>query len=167
MRQTQDNEYKIFEPLEVITNLNIKMVEQQLAGCLFATCCYCLLNTDTLKLSYSRAGHPYPILVRKGNKPVHLEERGGLLGVFKDAVFEQKTIQLEKGNKLFIYSDGAEPLIGNCDEKGDDFIFTGHFTGISELSIDEMQDKFSRSAAELKLLPKPVDDITAVGLEIL
>ncbi|KKK92182.1 hypothetical protein LCGC14_2705480, partial [marine sediment metagenome] len=43
MRQTTGNDYRIFDPLEVMTNLNRKMVEQELNGCLFATCCYCLL----------------------------------------------------------------------------------------------------------------------------
>jgi len=126
MRETKGNDYRIFSPEEVITDLNNKMVAQNLTGCLFATCCYCLLNFKDLQLTYSRAGHPYPILIRRGEKPRQLENRGGLLGIFEDAQFTQETIQLESGDKLFLYSDGIESLIGKCNDQSE-FIFTPEF----------------------------------------
>jgi hypothetical protein len=106
MRQTINDKYTIFKPWEVITTLNLRMSEQELAGCLFATCFYGLLNIKTLRLDYARAGHPYPVLIRD-NQLVQLQSRGGLLGVFPEADFEQKSIQLQSGDKLFVFSDGA------------------------------------------------------------
>jgi len=83
MRQTRGDEYSIFTPAEVVTNLNETMVAQDLGGSLFATCCYCLLNSKTMKMTYARAGHPYPVLIKKKKKPVQLNQRGGLLGIFQ------------------------------------------------------------------------------------
>jgi sigma-B regulation protein RsbU (phosphoserine phosphatase) len=69
MRETIENNYRIFSPAEVVKNLNLRMTAQKLSGYQFATCCYCLLNTKTLQLTYARAGHPYPILIRSGQQP--------------------------------------------------------------------------------------------------
>lgn len=107
LRETIGNEYRVFEPTEVMENLNKKMTAQQLSGHKFVTCCYCLLDIKTLKLTYCRAGHPYPILIRPGEAPMQLEVRGSLLGVFDNAEYMQQTIQLEPGDKLILYSDAA------------------------------------------------------------
>lgn len=165
MRQTINNDYYIFKPWEVMTTLNLRMSEQELSGCLFATCFYGLLNINTLELQYARAGHPYPILIRNG-EPIQLQSRGGLLGVFPEAEFEQQSIQLEMGDKLFIYSDGGEPLIGTDDNKGQ-FLFNRKFKDISTLPIDAMFDAYNSMAAEHHFSPAETDDVTAIGLEIL
>ncbi|MHC4744780.1 MAG: PP2C family protein-serine/threonine phosphatase, partial [Planctomycetota bacterium] len=47
MSHTVENDYRIFPPVEVVKNLNIRMAAQKLSGYQFATCCYCLLNTET------------------------------------------------------------------------------------------------------------------------
>ncbi len=76
MRETYESNYRIFPPTEVIKNLNMRMAAQKLSGYQFATCCYCLLNTKTLQLTYARAGHPYPILIRPGQPVPAVQIRG-------------------------------------------------------------------------------------------
>ena len=165
MRQTINNDYTIFKPWEVITTLNLKMSEQELAGCLFATCFYGLLNIKTLRLDYARAGHPYPVLIRN-NQLVQLQSRGGLLGVFPEADFEQKSIQLQPGDKLFVFSDGAEPLIGASDDDGQ-FCFNEPFSEICRLPIEPMIEALSNTAKQYHFKPGEIDDVTAVAMEIL
>ena len=165
MRETTGNQYRIFRPAQVIANLNDRMVQQELAGCLFATCCYCLLDTETLALTFARGGHPYPILIPKGKPPQQIECRGGLLGVFEEGEFEEKTVQLAQGDKVFIYSDGCESLVGNCDEKSE-FVFTESFVSACELDVEKMLQQFDELVTKLKPKPGEKDDMTAVGLEI-
>ena len=166
MRETRGNDYQIFTPAEVIGNLNSRMIEQNLAGCLFATCCYCLLNIDTLKMTFSRAGHPYPVLIREGQEPMQLESRGGLLGVFAESEFEEKSIQLQKGDKLFVYSDGCEAIVGSTDENSK-FIFSEEFVSIAESDVEDMIGRFDGLVRAYKPAPGENDDITAVALQIL
>lgn len=165
MRETYEKNYRIFPPTEVIKNLNARMAAQKLSGYQFATCCYCLLNTKTLQLTYARAGHPYPILIRSGQAPAQLQVRGSLLGVFEQAEYIQETVQLQPGDKLFIYSDGAEPFIGKFDDKTG-FGFSEEFLQIKDLPIVEMIDKLNTIAHNQKILPSEIDDITIVGFEI-
>jgi sigma-B regulation protein RsbU (phosphoserine phosphatase) len=166
MRTTVDNTYHIFSPAEVMKNLNKRMATQKLSGYQFATCCYCLLNTDTLELTYARAGHPYPVLMRRGQEPKQLEVRGSLLGVFKDAEYSEDKIQLQPGDKVLLYSDGAEPFIGNFDDLTG-FHFTKEFTELKELPVSETMDRFNMMAQNQNIDPSEVDDITTLGLEVI
>ena len=166
MRETVENNYRIFSPAEVMKNLNVRMAAQKLSGYQFATCCYCLLNVKTLQLTYARGGHPYPILIRPQEQPQQLEMRGSLLGIFKESEYIQQTVQLRSGDKLLLYSDGAEPSIGSFDEAAG-FRFSDEFYGIKDFPIVEMFDKFNTLAQNKEIDPAEVDDITAVGLEIL
>jgi len=166
MRETVENNYRIFSPAEVIRNLNVRMAAQKLSGYQFATCCYCMLNIKTLQLTYARAGHPYPVLIRPNTQPEQLEIRGSLLGIFKQAEYIQQTVQLQRGDKLLLYSDGAEPFIGSFDDLTG-FNFSEEFCEIKGLPVADMLDRFNALAQSKKIAPSEVDDITAVGLEIL
>lgn len=166
MRETVGNNYRVFSPAEVIQNLNIRMAAQELSGYQFATCCYGLLNVKTLQLTYARAGHPYAILIRPGKSPEPLEARGSLLGIFEQAEFTQRTVQLQPGDKLLLYSDGAEPFIGQFDDQGG-FDFNEEFHKLEDLAIDEMVDALNMLFQTQEIEPSRVDDVTLIGLEIL
>ncbi len=166
MRETYESNYRIFPPTEVIKNLNMRMAAQKLSGYQFATCCYCLLNTKTLQLTYARAGHPYPILIRPGQPLEQLEIRGSLLGIFEQAEYTQQTVQLQPGDKLLVYSDGVERFIGDYNDQVG-FYFKEEFCELSDLSIDEIMSELHTFANNQKIDVSEVDDITAVGLEIL
>jgi sigma-B regulation protein RsbU (phosphoserine phosphatase) len=166
MRQTVDNSYHIFSPKEVMKNLNTRMTTQKFSGYQFATCCYCLLDTRSLELTYSRAGHPHPIRISSGNKPEQLEIEGPLLGVFPDAEYTQDTVQLKSGDKLFLYSDGAEPIIGDFNDKNG-FTYTQQFLKIKDLSIHDMMGRLNKLALERRIDLSELDDITTLGFELL
>jgi sigma-B regulation protein RsbU (phosphoserine phosphatase) len=166
MRETIENNYRIFSPVEVMKNLNLRMTAQKLSGYQFATCCYCLLNTKTLQLTYARAGHPYPIIIRPGQKPEQLQIRGSLLGIFEQAEYIQGTVQLQPGDKLLLFSDGVEPFIGRFDDKGG-FGFNKEFCNIKDSPITDMINSLSEVLQKQTIDPTEVDDITLIGLEIL
>ena len=165
MRETIENSYRIFPPAEVVKNLNLRMTGQKLSGYQFATCCYCLLNLKTLQLTFARAGHPYPILLRAGEPPRKLEARGSLLGVFENAEFLQESVQLESGDRLLLYSDGAEPLIGRLHDKTG-FHFTEEFLALQDAPITEIIDRLTEAANRRQIDPAEVDDVTVVGLQV-
>jgi len=148
-----------------MARLNTKMAQEKFSGYQFATCCYCLINTKTYELTYARAGHPYPMLIRPGQEPMQLEARGSLLGVFEQATYPQESVQLEPGDKLVIYSDGAEPFIGNVvDEKG--FVLFDEFKDIVEAPVVDMLDRFVTLTKTKEIDPGAFDDVTMIGMEI-
>ncbi len=166
MRETVANNYRVFSPAEVVKNLNLRMTAQKLSGYQFATCCYCLLNIKTLQLTYARAGHPYPIVVRLGERPRQLEVRGSLLGIFEQAEYVQETVQLQPGDKLLLYSDGAEPFIGSFNDQAR-FEFNEEFCQIMDSPIVEVMDSIQALMKNREIESSEIDDITLLGLEVL
>lgn len=160
------NNHCVLSPAELMKNVNLRMSAQKLSDGQFVTCCYCLININTLQLTYCRAGHPYPILIRPKEQPQHLKIEGSLLGIFGEAEYSQRTIQLQSGDKLLLYSDGAIPFISNSYDT-DHCNFREEFREIIGRPIVEMMDKFSVLAENKEADPSEIDDVTAVGLEIL
>lgn len=166
MRETIANNYRIYSPAEVMRNLNVRMAAQKLSGYQFATCCYCLLNTKTMQLTFSRAGHPYPVLIRGDQPPRQLEVRGPLLGIFEQAEFLQQTVQLQRGDKILLYSDGLEPFVGSFDDLTG-YHFNDEFCQIKNLSVVQMFERLNSLVQSKKISSAEIDDVTAVGLEVL
>jgi hypothetical protein len=165
LTETVDKEIHILRPAEVMRRLNIRMSREKLSGYQFATACYCLLNIRTWELTFARAGHPYPLLIRKDQAPQQLEVRGALLGVFEEAQYGESTVQLEPGDKLCLFSDGAEPFIGEIDENSH-FTFSDGFSAITRYPITEMLDRFASITKDPDIDPGTIDDITLLGLQI-
>jgi serine phosphatase RsbU (regulator of sigma subunit) len=99
--------YKLDSPSEIFSNANrelMALVKQQ--G--YLTCFYGIIDSD-YKMTYCIAGHPRPILLRYSTGEIEvLEGEGTFLGMFEDAdkLYRDYTVQLEPGDKLFIYTDG-------------------------------------------------------------
>ena len=165
MRQTEGNKYRIYSPQDVLKALNQKMAEQKLSGGQFASCCYCLLNIQTLELTIARGGHPFPVLIRAG-VPSRLQMQGPLLGVFEDAEFEEESVRLQSGDKLLLYSDGAEHLISHFDQL-EGFIFEKSFCELATLPVEQLNEQFNLLLQSQQTIAYEVDDVTAVWLEIL
>jgi serine phosphatase RsbU (regulator of sigma subunit) len=166
LRKTHDRQPVIFPPKYVLDTMNQQMLAQQLKGCLFATCCYGLLDTQTKQFTFARAGHPYPILLRRGCKPMLLQSRGGLLGVFEEMDLEEQTIAVQPGDKILFYSDGVEPLIGETSDNGQ-FVFTDLFLSLCEMPVISMMEAIEHAAEGWKRTSAEIDDITVLAMEIL
>jgi sigma-B regulation protein RsbU (phosphoserine phosphatase) len=106
--QTRDRDGSILDPTETLRRLNMLVIEQGLSQSTFATALYGIINTETLELRMSRAGHPCPILMRADGTVQELASHGCLLGVFAEETFDGYTTKLTAGDRLLVYTDGIE-----------------------------------------------------------
>ena len=67
---------------------------------------YGLLNTTTGEFRYVSAGHPGPVHLPSGADPVILEGQGSPIGLADDA-YEERSVRLGAGDRLYLYSDGV------------------------------------------------------------
>ena len=74
------------------------------------------IDARTGNLTYSKAGHTAPILFRKSGEILLLETEGVFLGMFSNPEYEEKSILLEKGDKIFLYTDGLSEAKNAQDE---------------------------------------------------
>lgn len=87
-----------------MSHLNRFLLERA-RGEKYATVFYCTVTSAGL-LSYSNAGHCAPFLVSAGGRLRMLNTTGMPVGMLEEAEFQVVQIQLERGDKLVIYSDG-------------------------------------------------------------
>lgn len=74
---------------------------------MFVTVFYGVLDRASGRLTYSRAGHDHPFLLRDGAAHM-LPGRGMALGLFEDDIFyvEEETVDVAPGDRLVLYTDG-------------------------------------------------------------
>jgi sigma-B regulation protein RsbU (phosphoserine phosphatase) len=94
------------EPATAMRALN-KSLSQRCPLGTFITFFYALLDPATGRMSYTNAGHNYPLLLRAGGQVERLSEGGTVLGLFANTGYEQHQVQLEPGDLLALYSDGV------------------------------------------------------------
>jgi sigma-B regulation protein RsbU (phosphoserine phosphatase) len=63
-------------------------------------------NSKESKLTFTNAGHPHPILIRKSGELELLDTDGGILGVHEQFTFKDKSVSIAPGDILVLYTDG-------------------------------------------------------------
>ena len=67
-----------------------------------------IIDTESLELVYSNAGHPNPLLYRQKTNDVSLLQDGGfMIGAFPGMDFDEGIEKLEPGDKILVYTDGV------------------------------------------------------------
>ena len=92
---------------EIFTAVNGRLCENNEEG-MFATAWIGILDTRTMTMQFTNAGHNYPILQRKGQPCGLIEKVHGLfLGGLEYTRYKQGEITLEPGDRLLLYTDGV------------------------------------------------------------
>ena len=81
----------------------------------YATVFYCMVSSSGL-LSYANAGHCAPFLVSRDGRLRKLHTSGMPVGMLDEAQFQVVQMQLERGDKLVIYSDGLTEAENHAGE---------------------------------------------------
>ena len=85
----------------------------------FATLFYGILDHKYATIQYSNGGHDAPLLIRNNAEPTQLDSTGLLLGVLEESEYEMRTLSLQPGDLLLIYSDGiTEAMNPRMEEYG-------------------------------------------------
>ena len=75
---------------------------------IFVTIFYGVLNVHTGEFNYCSAGHNLPYNVSAGGAVSMLERTGGtVIGMLEGMTYKDKSIQLQAGDRLFLYTDGV------------------------------------------------------------
>ncbi|HXC92457.1 MAG TPA: SpoIIE family protein phosphatase, partial [Geobacteraceae bacterium] len=104
-------------PASVLTNLNTLLMSDLTRAELFISMFYVKYDTFTQWLTYSSAGHNKPVIYRiADDQCITLDAEGMILGVKNDVVFEDKSILLDPGDILLLYTDGLTEASNSEDE---------------------------------------------------
>jgi sigma-B regulation protein RsbU (phosphoserine phosphatase) len=85
----------------------------------YFTLVYGVIDPASGKFRYVTAGHPSPIVLPRGGVPAAAAGAGLPIGMFDEASFEEASLTLEPGDRLYFYTDGViEALDASEDEFG-------------------------------------------------
>lgn len=101
------------EALQRVNNLIIPDNQQEM----FVTAVYAVLSLKTGELTYANAGHNPPLWMRNQRGEIESLTRTGMaLGVVEGTLIEERTIQLEPGDNLLLYTDGLTEAFSPQEE---------------------------------------------------
>jgi serine phosphatase RsbU (regulator of sigma subunit) len=158
--------YRLLQPSVTMQKLNDALVAQNLSTATFATALYGNINYRTLKLTFARGGHPDPILLSRDGELKILESEGALLGIFPDDVYQQSAVELQPGDRVFIYSDGVEMAFSDtdspCPTQWRELLYARRDLPTAEI-ISDLRELLGRSDANSD---RKKDDLTVIAVEV-
>lgn len=115
---------RAWSPCTVLSNVNQILLEMGGAGMselgepsMFVTSFYGVVDCTARRLTYARAGHDRPFLVR-GRGVSELGGRGAILGVFEHELLglSEEELDLRSGDRLVLFTDGLTDSMSPAGE---------------------------------------------------
>lgn len=106
---------------------------------LFVTVFYAILNLQNNELEYCSGGHNPPILLLPDGSIKSLEDNQFIpLGIAENYVFTSKSITIEPGTSLVLYTDGITEALNQHQEFFSEERLNTFLTSVSTLSAEAM-----------------------------
>lgn len=167
VRETLDHEpfYKVRAPETVLASLN-RRFQAPPESMLYFTIAYGLINSRTGEVTLSRAGHPPPLWIHREEAIVEPVAGGGVpIGMMPDMEYTSCTLQLQPGDRLFLYSDG----VTECENaKGEPFGEARLLHCLQDAANDDLKsviDRVDQNIRDWSELDCFEDDVTYLLLE--
>ncbi len=151
---------------ETLQSANNALCENNDAG-LFVTAWIGIINIYTGEMVYADAGHTLPLL-KHGEKFEFVKTKHSLvLGGMSDIKYNAYSLKLEKGDELYLYTDGVTDAI---DKNGQHYGEDRLKNYVNNHQFDKMHDLCEGVSNDIKEFAEgtsPFDDITMLGFKYL
>jgi phosphoserine phosphatase RsbU/P len=122
-----------------------------------------VLDTKTGELIYVNAGHNPPLVARRDGSVEKLDCTGLILGIMSAARYEQKTVTLEPGDAVVLFSDGVtEACRPDKDEEFGEDRLAESFSKLRNDPAKDIIEAINRQVHYFTAGSPPADDITLV-----
>jgi len=150
-------------PADAMKRVNDLLIPDTRQG-MFVTAVYAVLDMNNDELTYVNAGHNPPLWVKQTGEIQKLTRTAIALGVVIGEPVEQRTITLESGDNVFLYTDGLTESFNNenifyGEERLTDAIITNQCS-----SAHEMIDIVEKSLLDFVQDMPAADDLTMLVL---
>jgi sigma-B regulation protein RsbU (phosphoserine phosphatase) len=103
-----------YSPKHIISQVN-NLLYRYTESHKFVTLFYGVLNPQSGTLTYSNAGHNYPLIFRENEDMFELDSTGMPCGILENASYGEARIKMKRGDIALIYTDGITEAM-NSDE---------------------------------------------------
>jgi sigma-B regulation protein RsbU (phosphoserine phosphatase) len=125
------------------------------------------VDVDRGRLTYSNAGHPPPLLLRKGGGLEVLDFRGPVIGYGAGGGFRQQEIALAPGDQVFLYTDGILETRSRSGQAFGKERFHRLLSRSAGLPLDDLVNSVFDQGRAFLDGAMPDDDISLLGIEYL
>ena len=127
-------------------------------------------DSSTKTLTFCNAGHQPPLILRKTkNKEgfiVKLRPTGAAIGLVEEAVFAEKTVDLQKDDLLVLYTDGVIEAVNNQNQEFGRERLEALIRQLERMPVKEVIQKIRLSLEEFSEDKPLADDTTIVICKI-
>lgn len=102
-------------PSDILREVNKALYQGNESG-MFLTAFFGIIDLETGMMEYANAGHNKPIIGSAGKMYYLPCSSGFILGVLEEAIVKDEYVKLEKGDILFLYTDGITEAKNINDE---------------------------------------------------
>jgi sigma-B regulation protein RsbU (phosphoserine phosphatase) len=152
-------------PAQVAARLNA-LYPMASNGDHYFTMIYGLLDVHTRRLRFTVAGHPGPILAREGEPPKRLEVSGLPIGMIDEAEFDESVIDLQRGDRLYLHSDGLTEEVNAQDEEFGDERLLGAIADGQGLGLSDTVESLVQRVTAWRGEDHLRDDVSVLAIEV-
>ena len=152
-------------PDQVTSRLNA-LYPMESNGGHFLTVVYATLDARSLEFKYSAAGHPAPTIVRPGEAIRVLESDGLPIGVTAGADYATTSVQLQAGDRVYLYSDGLMEAMNEQNELFRRTRIEDVIDATRAMTLDESIDALVDAAVAWQGSEQFTDDLSLLALEV-
>jgi sigma-B regulation protein RsbU (phosphoserine phosphatase) len=165
VRQANDGRVVVASPAEVATQLNRLFQADEFSG-LYFTMLYGILHVPTGRLDYASGGHPALVRIPAGGGPPEFHGAEGFPIAFVPEVdYEQRSLQLQPGDRIYLYSDGVPEAMDKDQEPYGEDKMAACIAGGRSGSIEKSVAGLLEAVEDWCRPVGPLDDVTILGVE--
>jgi len=133
----------------------------------FFTILYGVLNPHTREFRYVTAGHPPPVRITATRALPYRQSRGLPIGVLPDFDYDERSVVLNPGDRLLLYSDGAFEAIDENDQEMGQRQMLKSLVELHSLPPEESLAEAIRRIENWCPGGNPQDDVTLLTVDVL
>src|SRR5215469_1296386 len=164
VHRSPDGKYRIASPAEVLRRLDSEYPMQRFGK--FLTIVYLVLDCKTHQLLFSCGGHPPPLVVRAGGAIENLNRGGTIIGLGGGLPFDEGLIQLDPGDRVFLYTDGVIERENSNEELFGQDRLARELCATRNESLPAACERLTHQVNTFARGAPPTDDFTVCGLEL-
>lgn len=154
----------IYSPQESMQMIN-SVLREILPDGKYLTACYVELNQMRKKARVVNMAHLPMLCIPKQGDAEMVWSDGDILGAFDDATFPLTAMNLQQGDRIFLFSDGLLERVATNKMWTDQVeLILQHTQQLRELALDQCPDYLNRVFTQM--LGATDDDVVILGFEV-
>jgi phosphoserine phosphatase RsbU/P len=138
---------EVTEPVAFCQRVNHAVSANKVPG-KFITFFYCVLDTARRRISFTNAGHNWPVLVHADGTLEHLRTEDTVLGTTPEWSYHQMELDLRSGDRLILFTDGITEASNEASEEFGEAELARLAAEHVALSPSALKDKLLQAAQE-------------------